>query len=131
MEPYLRLNLITLFAIIENLFNQLKDIFSNLYQKKYTIEKFQDLKMGASSFNDFYSEFIYLALDLKYIMEMLIWKFKYKLITHLQDWLNSGIALPTFISALAKRCLSIYEQMQVTDKIRDRTKPYNTQTISA
>ena len=43
----------------------MEDIFGNSHWKKYAMEKFQDLKMGASSFNDFYSEFIHLAWDLK------------------------------------------------------------------
>ena len=87
------------------------------------MKKFRDLKMGANSFNDFYSEFIRLASDLEYTSEMLIREFKHKLTPRLQDRLNSGVELLTSISALAKRCLSIYEQMQATDRIRDRTKP--------
>ncbi len=75
------------------------------------MEKFRELKMGASSFSDFYSEFIQLASDLEYTSEMLIREFKYKLMLYLQDRLNSGIELPKTISTLAKRCLSIYEQM--------------------
>ena len=78
--------------------------------------------MGAHSFNDFYSEFIRLASELEYTSEMLIREFKHKLTPRLQDRLNSGVELPSSISALAKRCLSIYEQMQATDRIRDRTK---------
>ena len=35
------------------------------------MEKFQDLKMGTSLFNDFYSEFICLASNLEYTSEML------------------------------------------------------------
>lgn len=35
--------------------------------------------MGISSFNDFYSEFIRLALDLEYMSKILIREFKYKL----------------------------------------------------
>ena len=36
------------------------------------MEKFRELKMGASSFSDFQSKFIRLALDLEYTLEMLI-----------------------------------------------------------
>ena len=43
------------------------------------MEKFRELKMGASLFNDFYSEFIQLASNLEYISKMLIRKFKHKL----------------------------------------------------
>ena len=43
------------------------------------MEKFQELKMGASSFSDFYSKFIQLASDLEYTSEMLIQEFKHKL----------------------------------------------------
>ncbi len=85
------------------------------------MEKFRELKMGTSSFTDFYSEFIRLASDLEYTSEILIQEFMYKLMSRLQDRLNSGVELPTLISALAKRCLSIYEQMQAIDRIRDRT----------
>ena len=53
---------------------------------------------------------------------MLIREFKHKLTPRLQDRLNSGIELPKTISALAKRCLSIYEQMQATDRIRKKAK---------
>ena len=53
---------------------------------------------------------------------MIIQEFKHKLTPRLQDYLNSGVELSTLISVLAKRCLSIYKQMQATNKIRDRTK---------
>ena len=86
--------------------------------------------MDASSFNDFYSEFIRLASDLKYTSEMLIWEFKYKLTPCLQDRLNSGVKFPTSILALAKRCLSIYKQIQATDRIREKTKPIRTTQTS-
>ena len=58
LEPCLRVNSITLFATIEDLFNHLEDIFDNPHQKKHAIEKFRELKIEASSFSDFYSEFI-------------------------------------------------------------------------
>ncbi len=79
--------------------------------------------MGTSSFNNIYSEFIRLALDLKYTSKILIREFKHKLTFRFQDQLNSRVKLPTSISALAKQCLSIYEQMQATDRIKDRIKP--------
>ncbi len=78
--------------------------------------------MGVSLFNDFYFEFIWLASNLEYISEILIWKFKHKLTPHLQDPFNSGIELPKMIFALVKHCLSIYEQMQVIDQIRKKAK---------
>lgn len=55
---YLLVNLITFFATIEDLFNHLKDIFGNFYQKEYVIKKFRELKMEASLFIEFYSKFI-------------------------------------------------------------------------
>ena len=58
LEPCLRLNSITLFTTIDDLFNHLKDIFGNSHQKEQTMEKFRELKMRASSFSNFYSEFI-------------------------------------------------------------------------
>ena len=123
------MNSITLFAIIEDLFNNLEDIFGNPYQKKHTIERFRELKMEASLFSNFYFEFIQLASNLKYTSEILIREFKHKLIPHLQNCLNSEVKLSTSILALVKRCLSIYKQMQATNRIRDRTKPLqSTQT---
>ena len=49
------------------------------------MEKFRELKTGASLFGDFYSEFIQLASNLEYTLEMLIRKFKHKLMSQLQD----------------------------------------------
>lgn len=66
------MNSITSFATIEDLFNHLEDIFDNSYWKEHAMEMFQELKMGTDLFKDFYSEFICLALDLKYTSEMLI-----------------------------------------------------------
>ena len=82
-------------------------------------------------FSDFYSEFIQLASDLEYTSKMLIRKFKHKLTPQLQDRLNSGIELASTISALAKRCLSIYEQMQATDQIRKKAKSSTTVQTTA
>ena len=62
---------------------------------------------------------------------MLIREFKHKLTPRLQDRLNSGIELPKTISALAKRCLSIYEQMQATDRIREKAKSSTTVQTTA
>ena len=131
LEPCLCVNSITPFATIEDLFNHLEDIFGNPHRKEHAMEKFRELKMEASSFSDFYSEFIRLASDLEYTSEMLIREFKHKLTPRLQDRLNSGVELPTLISALAKRCLSIYKPMQATDRIRDRTKHLRSTQTSA
>lgn len=60
------------FAFIKNLFNYLEDIFDNFHQKNHVIEKFWNLKIGISSFNDFYSKFIYLALNLEYMSKIFI-----------------------------------------------------------
>ena len=79
--------------------------------------------MCAYSFNNFYSKFICLALEVEYISKMLIRKFNHKLTPRFQDRLNSNVKLTLSISALAKRCLSIYKQIQATDKIRNRIKP--------
>ena len=86
------------------------------------MEKFRGLKIGASWFSDFYSKFIWLASDHEYITEMFIWEFQHKLTPWLQDWLNSGIELPSTISTIAKHCLSIYKQMQATNRIREKAK---------
>ncbi len=118
--------MITSFVTIENLFNDLEGIFGNPHQKEHVMEKFRDLKMGTTLFNDFYSEFIRLASDLEYTFEMLIREFKHKLRPRLQDRLNSEVKLPTSISALVKQCLSIYEQMQATNRFKNRIKTQNT-----
>ena len=104
LELYLYINSITTFSTIEDLFNYLEDIFDNSYQKKYALEKFSKLKIGASSFTNFYSTFIWLAFDLEYTSEMFISEFKYMLITWLEDWLNYRLELSTSILALAKQC---------------------------
>ena len=78
--------------------------------------------METSSFNDFYTGFIWLASDFKYSSKILIRKFKYKLTLQLQDQLNSDIELPNTIFAPAKRCLSMYEEIQVIDQIRKKSK---------
>ena len=95
------------------------------------MKKFRELKMEANSFRDFYSEFIRLTSDLEYISEMFIREFKHKLTPRLQNCLNSGIKLLISISVLAKRYLSIYKQMQATDRIRDKTKPLRSTQTSA
>ena len=53
---------------------------------------------------------------------MSIREFKHKLTSYLQNRLNSRIELPKTISVLAKHCLSIYKQMQVTNRIREKSK---------
>lgn len=58
---------------LKNLFNHLEDIFDDFYQ---------GLKIGTILFNNFYLEIICLALNLEYISEILIQKFKYKLIPY-------------------------------------------------
>ena len=95
------------------------------------MEKFRELKIEASLFSNFYSEFIQLASDLEYTSEMFIWEFKQKLTPRLQDHLNSRVELPTLILVLVKHCLSIYKQMQATNRIRDRTKPLQSTQTSA
>ena len=72
LEPCFRLNSITLFTTIDNLFNHLEDIFGNSHRKEYAMDKFRELKMGASLFSDFYSKFTQLVSDLEYTSEMLI-----------------------------------------------------------
>ncbi len=79
LEPCLRLNSITPFTTIDNLFNHFENIFGNPYWKKYIMEKFRKLKIGTSSFTDFYSEFIRLASNLEYTSKMFIREFKHKL----------------------------------------------------
>ncbi len=87
--------------------------------------------MGVSLFSDFYSKFIRLASDLEYTSEMLIQEFKYKLMPCLHDRLNSEIKLPKMISILAKRCLSIYKQIKVTNRIREKAKSSTTVQTTA
>lgn len=56
-----------------------RNIFGNFYQKENTIENFFELKIEARLLNNFYFEFISIACDNMYNLEMLIWKFKHKL----------------------------------------------------
>ena len=86
------------------------------------MKKFQELKIKANLFSNFYFKFIRLASNLEYISEMFIWEFMHKLTLRLQDCLNSEVELLTLISALAKRYLFIYKQMQAIDRIRNRIK---------
>ena len=41
LKPCLRLNSITLFSTIDDLFNYFEDIFGNFHRKEYAIEKFE------------------------------------------------------------------------------------------
>lgn len=61
----------------------LKIYLATFIEKKYVMEKFQELKMGTSFFGDFYSEFYWLASDLKYTSKMFIQEFKHKLMPYL------------------------------------------------
>lgn len=53
---------------------------------------------------------------------MIIGEINHKLIPHLQNCLNFEVELLTSILVLSKCYLSIFEQMQSIDKIRDKTK---------
>lgn len=66
LESGLQLNSISFFTTIDNPFHHLEDIFGNLHQKELAIEKFQELKMTASLFYDFYSELIQLVSSIEY-----------------------------------------------------------------
>lgn len=82
--------------------------------------------MRTSFFSEFYSEFIKLASNLEYTLKMLIWEFKHKLMLYLQHQLNFGFKLLSTIFALIKRCLNIYKQMQVINRIRKKSKSSTT-----
>lgn len=87
------------------------------------MKKFEKLKIETNSLSNFYSEFIWLAFDLEYTSKIFIRKFKHKWMPRLQAQLHSQAKLSTWILVLEKYCLSIYEQVQVTNMIRDITKP--------
>lgn len=72
MEPGLRLSFIIFFITIDDSFNNLKQILGNSHQKEHAIDEIQELKIRANSFINFDSEFIKLAFELKYTLEMLI-----------------------------------------------------------
>ena len=55
---------------------------------------------------------------------MFIQKFKYKLISHLQNWFNSEIEFLKIIFAFAKCCLTIYKQIQVINQIRNKVNSF-------
>lgn len=67
----------------------------------FIIEKYWELKIGISSFSDFYSGFVWPVFIFEYISEIFIKKFKYKLISQIQNQLNFGIELSILISTLA------------------------------
>lgn len=71
------------FAMIENLSNNLKDVFENLHQKEYIIVKYRELKSKANLYSNDYFAFIWPTSNLKYILEMLIYELKYKLTLYL------------------------------------------------
>ena len=54
------------FETVDILFIKLKEVYGNPYYKNHIIEKFKELKIGTKSFNTFYSEFIKLAVKLKF-----------------------------------------------------------------
>ena len=122
LESCLYVNSITFFAIIKDLFNHLKVIFDNSYWIEHAIKKFRELKINAGLFSNFFSKFIWRASDLKYRSEIFLLKFKHKSTPRLQDCLNSRVEFPTSISALVKRFLSIYKQIQTRNKIRNKIK---------
>lgn len=62
---------------------------------------------------------------------MISQEFKYKLSSCLQDQLNFGVKLSNSISEFAKRCLSIYKQMQATNRIKDKAKSSRSAQILA
>lgn len=126
LEHCFSFNSIIFFTTINNVFNDLKDIFGNCHRKKYAIRKFRDLKIGARLFSNFYSKFIRLALNFECISKMLIWKFKHKLILYLKNQFNSGIKFPKIIFLLAKRCLSIYKQIQAIAWIKQKATSFTT-----
>lgn len=105
------------FITIENLFNNLRDIFDNIHQKERIRKKFWEIKTRIKKFKDFDFELIQLPFNLKHTSERLILKYQHKLTSRQKNWFNSQIKLPTFKSALAKYYLSINKQIQTTDKI--------------
>lgn len=58
--------------------------------------------MRTNLLNNFYSEFIELDSELQFTLEILIEKFKHKLMPRFQDKLNSTVNFATSILALAK-----------------------------
>ena len=98
-----------LFKIVDNLFTKLKEVYGNPYYKEYIIEKFRKLKMGLRFFNTFYSDFIKLAAKFKFIKEMLLQEFIYKLSSQIQNWINSGLEYPDNIKDLVMHCQKIYD----------------------
>ena len=49
LEPRLRLNSVTPFTTIDDLFNHLEDIFGDPHRKEHAMEKFRELKIGCEA----------------------------------------------------------------------------------
>lgn len=119
LEAYLQCNSLESFYTVEDLFTRLQNLFGDPHRKEHAIKNFRDLKMGGSSFKDFYREFIRLAPDMDFTSEMLIHEFLKKISPTLRARLNDEIKLPDNFQDLGKRCLDIYEQMHATDRVQD------------
>lgn len=66
LQPYLQIDSLILFEIVNKLFTKLKKVYGDLHCKEYIIEKFKKLKISSKSFNTFYLKFIKLTTKLKY-----------------------------------------------------------------
>lgn len=64
--------LLILYKIVNKLLIILEEVYKNFYYKKYMIEKFKELKISLRFFNIFYSEFIKLVAEPKFIIEILL-----------------------------------------------------------
>lgn len=119
LEAYLQSNSLESFHTVEDLFNHLQNVFGDPHRKENAIKSFRDLKMGGSSFKDFYRDFIRLAPDMDFTSEMLVLEFLKKINPTLLIRLYEDIKLPDNIQDLGKRCLDICEQMHTTDRVQD------------
>ena len=123
LKSHLYADSLILFEIVDNLFTKLEKVYGDPHCKEHAIEKSRELKMGSSSFNAFYLEFIKLAAKLEFIKEILLWEFMHKLSPCMQDQMNSRLEYPDNIKDLAPRCQKIYDQILATDQIQLNTKP--------
>ena len=81
--------------------------------------------MGLGSFNALYLKFIKLAAKFKFIKEMLLQEFMYKLSLYMQNQINFEIEYLDNTKDLALRCQKIYDQMLVIDWVKSNTKLAN------
>ena len=130
LQLYFCANSLISFKIVDNLFTKLKEVYSNLYYKKYIIEKFKELIISSRFFNVFDLKLIKLAAKLEFTKEILLYEFMDKLSPHMQNQMNFRLEYPDNIKDLVAHCQKIYDQILATNWIQSNTKLANTKVVN-